>query len=713
MTPVLEIKDLSTHIQLTRSVVQAVGNIDLQIEAGETLGLVGESGCGKSMTGLSIMGLLPPGGSIVSGSIKLNGDELVGLSDAELRKIRGNDIAMVFQDPLTSLDPTKTIGYQVAEPVRLHRGASKEESLDRAAEVLSLVGLPRPKERLGDYPHQLSGGLRQRVMIAMALSCEPKLLVADEPTTALDVTIQAQILALLDDLKSRLGMAMLLITHDMGVIAGHADRTEVMYAGRLVETTDTHTLFEHMHHPYTQALLASIPRLSQDSRQRLLNIPGLPPDLTQPPEGCRYAARCSRATDKCRANEPPLTGETAAHRFACWHPVDGPLAAVSATAENAVSHGSAARQAALGITATDRETADEAAAAEAAVSGPLLQVDSLVKEFPVTAGAILQRKIGAVHAVSDVSFSVSAGETFGLVGESGCGKTTIGRMVVALEKPDSGEVRLNGENISALRGSELRTRRRDLQLMFQDPYSSLDPRMRVGAIIREPLSIQRIGSAGEQQKRVEALLDEVGLPRNALERYPHEFSGGQRQRIGLARALTLNPRVIVADEPVSALDVSIRAQVLNLMKRTQADHGLTLVVISHDLAVVKYMANRIGVMYLGKMVEIGSGEDIYLRAAHHYTAGLLATIPVPEPAAARASKGGGIKGELPSPINPPSGCRFRTRCPAAQDLCAQETPELRSFGPGHMAACHFPLREPAAVPAAAAATPAETGMPSQ
>jgi oligopeptide/dipeptide ABC transporter ATP-binding protein len=468
-----------------------------------------------------------------------------------------------------------------------------------------------------------------------------------------------------------------------------------------------------MHHPYTQALLASIPRLSQDSRQRLLNIPGLPPDLTQPPEGCRYAARCSRATDKCRANEPPLTGETAAHRFACWHPVDGPLAAVSATAENAVSHGSAARQAALGITATDRETADEAAAAEAAVSGPLLQVDSLVKEFPVTAGAILQRKIGAVHAVSDVSFSVSAGETFGLVGESGCGKTTIGRMVVALEKPDSGEVRLNGENISALRGSELRTRRRDLQLMFQDPYSSLDPRMRVGAIIREPLSIQRIGSAGEQQKRVEALLDEVGLPRNALERYPHEFSGGQRQRIGLARALTLNPRVIVADEPVSALDVSIRAQVLNLMKRTQADHGLTLIVISHDLAVVKYMANRIGVMYLGMLVEVGSGEDIYLRAAHHYTAGLLATIPVPEPAVARATKGGGIKGELPSPINPPSGCRFRTRCPAAQDRCAEEAPELRSFGPGHMAACHFPLQEPAAVPAAAAATPAETGMPSQ
>ena len=675
--------------------MQAVGNIDLQIEAGETLGLVGESGCGKSMTGLSIMGLLPPGGSIIGGSIKLNGTELVGLSEAELRKIRGNDIAMVFQDPLTSLDPTKTIGYQVAEPVRLHRGASKEEALDRATEVLSLVGLPRPKERLGDYPHQLSGGLRQRVMIAMALSCEPKLLVADEPTTALDVTIQAQILALLDDLKSRLGMAMLLITHDMGVIAGHADRTEVMYAGRLVETTDTHTLFEHMHHPYTQALLASIPRLSQDSRQRLLNIPGLPPDLTRPPEGCRYAARCSRATDKCRVNEPALTGETAAHRFACWHPVDGPLALAPARQDAAAGQDTGAGQAAqpaaaAGITATDRE-----APAEAAASGPLLQVDSLVKEFPVTSGAILQRKIGAVHAVSDVSFSVPAGETFGLVGESGCGKTTIGRMVVALEKPDSGEVRLNGENISALRGSELRTKRRDLQLMFQDPYSSLDPRMRVGAIIKEPLAIQRIGSAREQQKRVEALLDEVGLPRNALERYPHEFSGGQRQRIGLARALTLNPRVIVADEPVSALDVSIRAQVLNLMKRLQADHGLTYVVISHDLAVVKYMADRIGVMYLGKLVEIGSGADIYQRAAHPYTAALIATVPVPDPEAARARGEAGISGELPSPVHPPSGCRFRTRCPFARELCAEQEPRLRSFGPGHVAACHFPLRAPA------------------
>ena len=681
MAPVLEIDALSTHIQLTKSVVQAVGNIDLRIEPGEAVGLVGESGCGKSMTGLSILGLLPPGGQIVNGSIKLEGKELVGLPKEDLQHIRGNEIAMIFQDPLTSLDPTKSIGYQVAEPVRLHRGASKDEAMERAAEVLGLVGLPKPRERLSDFPHQLSGGLRQRVMIAMALTCEPKLLIADEPTTALDVTIQAQILALLDDLKERTGMAMLLITHDMGVIAGHADRIHVMYAGRMVESTNTSLLFSHMRHPYTQSLLASIPRLSQDNTQRLLNIPGIPPDLSNPPDGCRFAARCSRATDKCRVDEPPLTGESADHLFSCWHPVNGPLAL---NAEKPASP-------AVSAVAVAERDADDAV--DPAANGtPLLEVRNLVKEFPITSGAILQRKVGSVKAVSDVSFTVHAGETFGLVGESGCGKTTIGRMVVALEQPSSGQVSLRGVNVSALSGGALRKTRRDLQLMFQDPYSSLDPRMRVGAIIGEPLAIQHVGTRQEQRARVYELLDEVGLPRNAVERYPHEFSGGQRQRIGLARALTLNPRVIVADEPVSALDVSIRAQVLNLMKRLQADYDLTFIVISHDLAVVKYMANRIGVMYLGKLVELGSGEDIYHRAAHPYTAGLIATIPVPEPVEARATAKVGIKGELPSPVNPPSGCRFRTRCPFAQDLCAQEEPPLRSFGPGHMAACHFPLQ---------------------
>jgi len=749
MAPVLDIQDLSTHIKLTSSVVQAVGDVDLHVDAGETLGIVGESGCGKSMTGLSIMGLLPPGGSIVGGSVKLNDRELVGLKDEQMRQIRGNEIAMIFQDPLTSLDPTKTIGYQVAEPVRLHRKASKAEALDRTVEVLSLVGLPRPKERLTDYPHQLSGGLRQRVMIAMALACEPKLLIADEPTTALDVTIQAQILALLRDLKDRLGMAMLLITHDMGVIAGHADRVNVMYAGRVVETAEVSELFRDMHHPYTQALLASIPQLKQDASKALHAIPGLPPDLTRPPQGCRFAARCSRASDKCRTEEPPLAGKTYEHRFACWHPVDGPLVltAIGGSGPDAESTGLVAsdaesiKQATEGDNAgyvinavpdavlSDAGAADTGAAeadtgapavvaaglevtadgrlevtereVEAAGKGdgadgeaPLLDIRHLVKEYPITSGVILQRRVASVKAVSDVSFSVPAGTTFGLVGESGCGKTTIGKMIVALERPNSGAVTLGGVDMSRLRGGELRRRRRDLQLMFQDPHSSLDPRMRVGTIIGEPLAVQHLGSRRAQRDRVFELLSEVGLPRNAVERYPHEFSGGQRQRIGLARALTLNPRLIVADEPVSALDVSIRAQVLNLMKRLQASHGLTYVVISHDMAVVKYMADRIGVMYLGKLVELGSGQDIYERAAHPYTAGLIATIPLPEPDAERAKKGAAIKGELPSPVNPPSGCRFRTRCQFAQERCAAEEPKLRSFGPGHVAACHFPLQSP-------------------
>ncbi len=774
MAPVLDIQNLSTHIKLTSSVVQAVGNIDLHVDAGETLGIVGESGCGKSMTGLSIMGLLPPGGAIVGGSIKLDGRELVGLKEEELRRVRGNEVSMIFQDPLTSLDPTKTIGYQVAEPVRLHRKASKGEAMERAVEVLTLVGLPRPRERLKDYPHQLSGGLRQRVMIAMALACEPKLLIADEPTTALDVTIQAQILNLLKDLKDRLGMAMLLITHDMGVIAGHSDRVNVMYAGRVVETAEVGALFAEMHHPYTQALLASIPQLSQDARKALHAIPGLPPDLAHPPEGCRFAARCTRATDKCRTDEPALAGKTPDHRFSCWHPVDGPLtlALIGEGGPDAVSMGLAAPDAEsvaeatpladkAGYTpdlvvdsplaeapVTTGEMADADATSEAdartetpseqtvvvaaglevagdgtlqvtersvevaaadgqAAEGtaPLLELRNLVKEFPITSGLILQRKVASVKAVSDVSFSVPAGTTFGLVGESGCGKTTIGKMIVALEQPNSGAITLGDVDVTRLKGTDLRRKRRDLQLMFQDPHASLDPRMRVGAIISEPLAIQRLGSKRAQRDRVFELLGEVGLPRNAVERYPHEFSGGQRQRIGLARALTLNPRLIVADEPVSALDVSIRAQVLNLMKRLQASHGLTYVVISHDLAVVKYMADRIGVMYLGKLVELGSAQDIYERAAHPYTAGLLATIPLPDPALERAKKGAAIRGELPSPVNPPSGCRFRTRCQYAQERCAVEEPELRSFGPGHVAACHFPLQTP---DGSAVSTPAMT-----
>jgi oligopeptide/dipeptide ABC transporter ATP-binding protein len=650
MTLALEVKNLSTEIRLTSSVVHAVGNVDLEIDAGKTLGLVGESGCGKSMLGLSILNLLPNGGHIVEGSIKLEGNELVGLRDKAMQKIRGNEIAMIFQDSQSSLNPTKTIGTQVAEPVRLHRGASRAEARDRAIEVLELVGLPQPLERLNDYPHQLSGGLRQRVMIAIALACEPRVLIADEPTTALDVTIQAQILALLDDLKDRLGMATLLVTHDMGVVAGRADRINVMYAGRIVETAPTEELFTAMRHPYTQALLGSIPRMTQDNTKALVTVPGLPPDLTHPPTGCRFALRCPRASAKCIDQEPPLTGEDPGHLFACWHPVEGPVLRLPD-----IYVGDAPRR---------ERTATH-----------LLEIKNAVREFPVTAGVVLQRKVNSVKAVSDVTLHVDAGETLGLVGESGCGKTTLGKLIVGAEKPDSGTIELDGKEVFGKHGRALRRARRDLQMMFQDPYASLDPRMRVHAILREPLQIQGIGTRKERDERISRLLGEVGLPLNALERYPHEFSGGQRQRIGLARALMLEPKVMVADEPVSSLDVSIRSQVLNLMKRLQAEHGMASVVISHDL------------------VELGTGDDIYRRPLHPYTDALIKTIPLPDPAAEKAKTEVGIHGELPSPVNPPSGCRFRTRCPRAAELCAQEEPLLRDFSPTHRAACHFPLTE--------------------
>jgi peptide/nickel transport system ATP-binding protein len=664
---VLDVDSLAVRIPMRHGLAHPVDGVSFHVNAGECLGIVGESGCGKSMTGLALMGLLPSQGYVSGGSMRLGDRDLADLSSAQMRSLRGDDISMIFQDPMTSLNPTKTIGSQVAEPVRIHRDASKAEALARAEEVLGLVGLPRPKERLGDYPHQLSGGMRQRVMIAMALACDPKLLIADEPTTALDVTIQAQILELLDDLRERLGMAVLLITHDMGVIAGRTDRVVVMYAGQVVESTTTTDLFLRMRHPYARALLASIPRLDSDPRQQLPSIPGLPPDLAEPLTGCRFAPRCTNVTAECREREPALADAGGGHLFACFHPVDGPPPLVPAPVGPAALEVGAV---------TDSETA-------------FLQVQNVVREFPVGGGGGFRREAKSVKAVSDVSLAVPSGTTFGLVGESGCGKTTLGRLITGMDEPDSGSVSIGGEVLGELSRKALRRKRQQFQLMFQDPYASLDPRMRVGRILREPLVIQGIGAHDEQDKVIQDLLREVGLPPNAVDRYPHEFSGGQRQRIGLARALALRPDLVVADEPVSALDVSVRAQVLNLMKRLQESHGLTYVVISHDLAVVKYLADSIGVMYLGKLVETGPAAVVYAQPAHPYTASLIEAIPVPSPAKARRSAP--IKGEIPSAIDPPSGCRFRTRCPRAQDLCVEEEPLLVTVGAEHAAACHFPL----------------------
>jgi peptide/nickel transport system ATP-binding protein len=676
----LEVRDLHTEIRLKRSTVYALGGVDLTVDAGETLGVVGESGCGKTMTAMSIMRLLPNGGSITAGSVALDGRELTNLSNDEMSEVRGNEIGMIFQDPMSSLNPTMTIGMQIAESVLLHRHASKQEALERAVETLKLVGMPSAEQRAKDYPHQLSGGMRQRAMIAMALACEPKLLIADEPTTALDVTVQKQILGVLNDLKERLGMAVILVTHDLGVIAGSADRVAVMYAGKVVETTDTKTLFGNSRHPYTEALFDALPEKAAETGGRLYSIPGLPPDLTAPPQACRFADRCRNVQDRCRTESPELAGETTLHQFACFYPTgsaersaDGKVVAVAEAPEHD-----------LGERIKTEVRTD---------AGPVLQVTNLVKDFPITAGLVLRRRIGAVSAVADVSFEIYPGETFGLVGESGCGKSTIGRLLVGLETASSGKVQFEQRELTGQSDRQLRPHRKDIQLMFQDSYASLDPRMRVRTILTEPLNVQHIGDRAARAARVRELVDAVGLPQGALDRYPHEFSGGQRQRIGFARALALNPKMIVADEPVSALDVSIQSQVLNLMKELQRDLGLTYLFISHDLSVVRYLSDRIGVMYLGKLVEIGPAESVYTAPVHHYTRGLLDAVPVADPNIERAKEDKGVVGELPSAINPPSGCRFRTRCPAAQSLCAEQEPPLVPFGPdNHFAACHFPLR---------------------
>ncbi|MFZ3592856.1 dipeptide ABC transporter ATP-binding protein [Streptomyces sp. BH104] len=672
-TPLLRIEDLRVDIATRDRTVHALDGVSLELAPGEALGIVGESGCGKTMTALSVLGLLPPGGEVTGGRILFEGQDLAAAPAPVLQDVRGNTIGMVFQDPLTSLNPTMTIGAQVAEPLLLHRDVSKKEAWARAEETLRLVGMPQPAERMKAYPHQLSGGMRQRVAIAMALVCEPKLLIADEPTTALDVTTQHQILELIDDLRERLGMAMILVTHDLGVIANRVDKVAVMYAGQVAEQSDVRGLFARPRHRYTEALFAALPERAADNATQLHTVPGLPPSLTVRPTGCRFAPRCLFATDDCRTLEPFLEEDEvqgAEHRFACFHPV--PHEADAADADEVIAPPPIPSQQAPGDV--------------------LVELDALVKEFPLKGGPF-SRSRGTVSAVGGVSLSIRKGETFGMVGESGCGKTTLGRIVAGLEEPTAGSVRFEGRDRASLSRSERRAHRRDVQLMFQDSTAAMDPRMRVGEILREPLVIQGVGDKAEQEKLIGELLDAVGLPRGAVHRYPHEFSGGQRQRLGLARALTLSPDLVVADEPVSALDVSVQAQILNLMRELQRERGLTYLFISHDLAVVRYLADTVGVMYLGKLVEVGPAEQVYAHPLHPYTRGLLDTVNVPDPEA--GSAGAPLTGETPSAAKPPSGCRFRTRCPVAQDVCATTEPPVSTpASAGHRVACHFPLALP-------------------
>jgi len=683
--PVLRVTDLRTEIRLPDATVRAVDGVSLELWAGECLGLVGESGCGKTMTVRSIMRLLPRGGVITGGSIVLGGAEVTHLSERDMQTVRGRDIGMVFQDPASCLDPTMTIGRQISESAVVHAGANRAAAAARAIELLGMVAMPDPERTAAQYPHQLSGGMRQRAMIAAALACGPRLLIADEPTTALDVTNQQEILELIDDLRRQLGMAVILVTHDLGIIAGRSERLAVMYAGRIVEQARTEDVLAAPRHPYTEALLEALPELAGPQARSLYSIPGRPPDLTQERVGCSFAPRCQHAEDWCGSHEPSLDGEHPGHLYACFFPVSTVTGRPAAGTDHRVSAWTAART----PTALGSANGPAQPGPEPAAEIPLLRVSGLVKDYPVT--GVLGRRTGAVSAVAGVSFELTAGETFGLVGESGCGKTTVARLLVGLERADAGTIEFRGTDLAGLSNRQLRAYRSGIQLMFQDAFASLDPRMRVRSILSEPLAIQRTVSHRGRRRQVARILDEVGLPPEAASRRPREFSGGQRQRLALARALIQRPALIVADEPVSALDVSVQAQILNLMRKLQRQYDLSYLLISHDLSVVRYMADTIGVMYLGKLVEVGPVEDVCSTPAHPYTAGLIAAVPVVTgelrpPAAVR------IPSSLPLATQPPSGCRFRTRCARAQDMCAETEPSLQpNASGGQLVACHFPL----------------------
>ena len=670
-TPLLQIKDLHTDIEIRSGVVRALSGVDLHVNPGETLGIVGESGSGKTMTALSLMGLLPQGGKVSSGSIILDGQDLTKMPLHLKRKMRGTKVGMIFQDPLTSLNPTMKIGLQVCEPLRVHEKLSKRAALARAIEILKRVGMPRPEVVINNYPHQLSGGMRQRVMIAMALVCKPRILIADEPTTALDVTTQMQILDLIDELRDEYKMGVILITHDLGVVAGHTDRVAVMYAGRIVETAPTKTLFTEPKHRYTSSLMAALPERALAAGTKLFSIPGAPPSLTNLPKGCRFAARCLWATDECRADYPSLSGDEN-HTFSCFHPVQEG------------DESPAVLQAMM-----DSGKAEDAVDATGQISHEvLLDVKEASREYESSGSGFFKRDKGVVSAVDRVSISVKKGETYGLVGESGCGKSTVGRLIAGLERPSGGAIELDGRDLATLKGRDAVRIHRDVQMMFQDSYAAMDPRMRIDQILAEPMSIQKTGNARQIAERIMEILEQVGLTEEILDRYPHEFSGGQLQRIGFARSLTLAPDLIVADEPVSALDVSVQAQVLNLMKDLQQELGLSYLFISHDLAVVQYMADRIGVMYLGRIVEEGPASEVVKNPKHPYTKALIDSIPVPDPEFVHDESAIKLTGEPPSAVNPPKGCRFRPRCPFAGEECKVQ-PMLTDET--HRVACHHPL----------------------
>jgi len=667
--PLLSVRDLRTHIHGDGPPVRAVDGVSFDIAPGETFALVGESGCGKSMTALSLMRLLPDAAMITGGIVELDGENLLALPESQMRDVRGRRVAMIFQEPGLSLNPVMSIGAQIAESVRRHTALTGKAVDARVIELLDAVRMPDAARRINEYPFQLSGGMKQRVMIAMALACDPALLIADEPTTALDVTVQAQVLELLRDLQRSRGMAMLLITHDLGVVAQMAQQVAVMYAGEIIETAPVATFFSGPAHPYSRKLFESLPeRVGRD--RALAAIPGAVPPLNRLFAGCRFAERCERVLPQCAGTLPAWHAVAERHQAKC-HLYDG--GAMQGAAQPAAEHGDGAD-----ISARRGEDAGR---------GALLQVKDLQVYFPIRKG-LFQRVAGHVRAVDGVSLDIFPGRTLGLVGESGCGKTTVGKGLLRLVAPTGGQVLLGGADFLALDRKALRARRRDVQIIFQDPYASLNPRVRIGDALEEGMLALAIGSGAiDRQSRIDALLHEVGLSPEIKGRYPHEFSGGQRQRIAIARALSVDPQLIVCDEPTSALDVSVQAQILNLLKRLQREKGLAYLFISHNMSVIDYMADEVAVMYLGRIVEQGSVDEVLRSPQHPYTQSLLAAVPVADPQAERPVLR--LAGDLPSPVNPPGGCHFHPRCGVAVPQCATDYPEVSRLSATRTVRCHL------------------------
>lgn len=666
--PLLVVKGLVTTSGYDQDAVRLVDGLDLSVDEGEFVAVVGESGCGKSITCLSIGGLLPSGVHIKAGSIQFAGQQMTSLTKAQIRRFHGRKLAMVFQDPLASLNPTMRIGRQIAEPLVVHRMAKGSAAQGRAEELLDLVGFAEPRRMARAYPHELSGGMRQRVAIAIALACRPRLLIADEPTTALDATVQAQVLELIKKVQREFNIGILFVSHDLRTVARVADKIAVMYAGQVVEMGPTVDVLTYPKHRYTEALLQATPGRVSANATRLQQIKGSVPEPRGIPAGCRFHPRCSFSNKECIDQHPRVTMQ-GTRRWSCWYPAETSIKPIAGQSDRVLPR------------RADRSPSTSGIA--------LLEAQEVSKVFKIGSGSVFGRRGSEVVAVDQVSLRIDRNETLGLVGESGSGKSTLGRILVALETLDSGSVHFEGNAIEASGKGQLRQLRKRVQIMFQDSYSSLDRHMRVEQILTEPLEIHRIGSSQERAAAVARMLDRVGLPASFAHRFPRELSGGQRQRVGLARALMLGPKVIVADEPVSSLDVSVQAKILNLMCDLQEADGLSYLFISHDLAVVRYIADRLAVMYRGRIVETGPTEMVYGSPLHPYTRVLLS--------AADPLSAGAPQAETALDTNVERGtigCTYRTSCPLATERCARELPMLSQRGPDRMVACHNAVTTP-------------------